>query len=61
MELQYHVEQLQGRYVECIDDNRLEEWPEFFMENCVYEIILEGEPRARLACRSDILRQQGNA
>ena len=39
MELQYHVEQLQGRYVECIDDNRLEEWPEFFMENCVYEII----------------------
>ena len=39
MELQYHVEQLQGRYVECIDDDRLEEWPGFFTEDCIYKII----------------------
>ena len=39
MELQYHVEQLQGRYVECIDDDKLEDWPEFFTEDCIYKII----------------------
>ena len=39
MELHYHVERLQGRYVECIDDDRLEQWPDFFTENCVYKII----------------------
>ncbi|MFT5132688.1 MAG: anthranilate 1,2-dioxygenase small subunit [Gammaproteobacteria bacterium] len=38
-ELQFHVEQLQGRYVECIDDDRLEEWPELFFDKCLYKII----------------------
>ena len=39
MELHYQVERLQGRYVECIDDDRLEQWLDFFTENCVYKII----------------------
>ena len=25
-------------YAECIDDDRLEEWPDFFVENCRYLI-----------------------
>ena len=26
-------------YAHCIDDDRLEEWPNFFTENCFYQII----------------------
>ena len=26
-------------YVQCIDDNRLEEWPEFFVQDCTYRVI----------------------
>jgi anthranilate 1,2-dioxygenase small subunit len=39
VELQFHVERLQTRYVECIDDDRLEQWPEFFSDSCLYKII----------------------
>jgi anthranilate 1,2-dioxygenase small subunit len=35
---QIEVEALLSRYVHCIDDNRLEEWPDFFTEDCRYEI-----------------------
>lgn len=36
--LQYAVEGLLARYVHCIDDDRLEEWPDFFAERCLYKI-----------------------
>ena len=26
-------------YAHCIDDDRLEEWPDFFTEDCLYKII----------------------
>ena len=39
LELQYRVEQLLARYVQCIDDDRLEAWPQFFVEDCVYRIV----------------------
>jgi anthranilate 1,2-dioxygenase small subunit len=35
---QIEVEALLSRYVHCIDDDRLEEWPDFFSEECRYEI-----------------------
>lgn len=35
---QIEVEALLSRYVHCIDDDRLEEWPDFFSETCRYEI-----------------------
>lgn len=38
-ELQFHVQQLASQYVECIDDDRLEEWPAFFTEQCLYEVM----------------------
>ncbi|HLH78582.1 MAG TPA: aromatic-ring-hydroxylating dioxygenase subunit beta [Candidatus Binataceae bacterium] len=37
--LQFEIERLQARYVTCIDDDRLEEWPAFFTEQCRYQII----------------------
>lgn len=33
------VEELEHAYVQCIDDNRLEEWPDFFSDACIYKII----------------------
>ena len=36
---QFAVERLLARYVACIDDDRLEEWPAFFSERCRYQII----------------------
>jgi anthranilate 1,2-dioxygenase small subunit len=38
-ELQFHIEKLQNCYVECIDDDRLEEWPDFFIDQCLYKVI----------------------
>jgi 3-phenylpropionate/cinnamic acid dioxygenase small subunit len=32
------VEELIAAYAECIDDGRLDEWPEFFVEGCRYLI-----------------------
>jgi anthranilate 1,2-dioxygenase small subunit len=39
MILWYELHRLQERYVSVIDADRLEEWPNFFTEDCVYEII----------------------
>lgn len=33
------IEELEHGYVQCIDDNRLEEWPDFFSDACLYKII----------------------
>lgn len=37
-ELQLRIERLLTDYVHCIDDDRLEQWPEFFAEPCLYKI-----------------------
>lgn len=39
LEIQYRVERLLARYVHSIDDDRLEEWPGYFTERCLYQII----------------------
>src|SRR5262249_60361128 len=38
-ELRFEFEELLADYVECLDEGRLEEWPEFFSERGVYKII----------------------
>lgn len=38
-DLYYALERLQTEYILAIDDGRLEEWPEFFVEDCLYRII----------------------
>src|SRR5271156_435162 len=32
------IEQLYTAYAHCIDDDRLEEWPGFFIEDCTYRV-----------------------
>ena len=36
--LQSAIAQLSAEYARAIDDDRLEEWPDFFTESCVYTI-----------------------
>lgn len=38
-DLQFRVERLLAAYVECIDDDALEQWPDFFTDPCRYEIV----------------------
>jgi anthranilate 1,2-dioxygenase small subunit len=35
----YDLHRLQEHYVSLIDTGRLEEWPELFTEDCIYEIV----------------------
>lgn len=37
--LKAEIADLLDRYTAVIDDDRLEEWPRFFTESCLYEII----------------------
>jgi len=38
VDLQLRVESLLARYVHALDDDRLEEWPDFFVEKGLYRI-----------------------
>ena len=39
MELRFVVEELSHAYVQCLDNNELEEWPNFFTDRCLYQVI----------------------
>ena len=57
LELQYRVERLLADYAHCIDDDRLESWPDLFVDDCVYKIISKenadrGMPIAAIFCDS---------
>jgi anthranilate 1,2-dioxygenase small subunit len=56
-ELRFEFEELLTDYAQCLDEGRLEEWPEFFTERGVYKIIgrenVEHErPLATMFCDS---------
>ena len=56
-DLKFEIEQLIDDYVQCLDDDRLEDWPEFFIETGVYRIVsrenLERSyPLATMSCDS---------
>src|ERR1700688_1790659 len=42
------INELIAAYADCIDDDRLEEWPDFFVENCRYLITDRESHRAGL-------------
>lgn len=42
------VEELIAAYAECIDEDRLEEWPEFFTEQCRYLVTSRADHAAGL-------------
>ncbi|MBK8064989.1 MAG: aromatic-ring-hydroxylating dioxygenase subunit beta [Betaproteobacteria bacterium] len=49
------VDRLQSAYVDCIDNDRLESWQEFFTEECLYRILpresyLNGWPAGLMHC-----------
>lgn len=51
------VEELNAAYVHCIDANRLEEWPDFFTDPCLYQVLPRenadaGLPTALIYCDS---------
>jgi anthranilate 1,2-dioxygenase small subunit len=37
--LRLEIQALLDRYVDVIDNDRLEQWPDLFVEDCLYEII----------------------
>jgi anthranilate 1,2-dioxygenase small subunit len=37
--LRLEMQDLQDRYMAAIDEDRLEDWPKLFIEECLYEII----------------------
>jgi anthranilate 1,2-dioxygenase small subunit len=39
IELQFQIERLLSAYAQCIDEDRLEAWPELFTDDCVYQLI----------------------
>ena len=39
VETRFIVEDLLLAYVDSLDHDRLEEWPKFFVEDCLYQII----------------------
>lgn len=56
-DLQHDVQELIARHAELIDDDRLEEWPELFVADCVYKVIPRenedrGMPLAVIHCDS---------
>ena len=55
-DMRRQVEALHTRYIRVIDDDRLEEWPDLFTENCLYKIITrenfdQGMPLGIMECR----------
>jgi len=56
-ELKEEVEALLNAYVQCIDDDDLERWPDFFTDECLYQVIPRenhemGLPTAVMWCDS---------
>ena len=56
-DLRLELEELYAEYVACLDEERLEEWPEFFTDDAVYRIVPRENferdlPIATLHCES---------
>jgi 3-phenylpropionate/cinnamic acid dioxygenase small subunit len=56
-DLRLELEELYAAYTACLDEERFEEWPEFFVEQCVYKIVPRenferGLPLATWLCES---------
>src|SRR5689334_6821183 len=37
-ELRLDIQEFYARYAECLDGGRLQVWPEFFLDTCVYRV-----------------------
>jgi len=57
LELRLELEELYAEYSACLDEERFEEWPDFFTDPCLYEIVPRenferGLPLATWLCES---------
>ena len=57
LELHYAASKLLSDYVETIDEDRLEQWPDLFVTDCVYQVIARenadrGLPTSAIYCDS---------
>ncbi len=43
--LTFIIARAQADYARCIDDDRLEQWPDFFVEDCLYKITTADSKR----------------
>ena len=65
--LRDEIEALYADYAEALDDNELERWPEFFIEDCLYKLVPRENwerklPIALMLCESKgMLRDRVNA
>ena len=65
--LRDEIEALYADYAEALDDNELERWPEFFVEDCLYKLVPRENwerklPIALMLCESKgMLRDRVNA
>lgn len=37
-ELRLDIQEFYFRYAECLDGGRLQQWPEFFLDSCIYRV-----------------------
>lgn len=37
--LRFEIEDLYARYAACLDSGNLSEWPDFFVEHCIYKLV----------------------
>jgi len=56
-DLRAELEELYAAYTGCLDEERFEEWPDFFVDDCIYKIIPRenferGLPLATWLCES---------
>lgn len=57
LDIKHAIEEMAQAYAHCLDDNKLEEWPDFFTEECIYQIISHENysrnlPMALIFCNS---------
>jgi salicylate 5-hydroxylase small subunit len=66
-ELRDEIDALYADYAEALDDNELERWPDFFVEDCLYKLVPRENwerklPIALMLCESKgMLRDRVNA
>ena len=58
-ERQLAVQDLLARYASCLDQGRFEEWPEFFTEDCLYQVIPRENHEAGLPLSTMLLEGRG--
>lgn len=59
LSIEQQIFQLNNRYARCLDEDRLEEWPKFFVEDCRY--LIHPRENFRLGLEGYLLYFDNNA